>query len=69
MDEHTSRITSFTLTINTQNAAFTDEPQIEVARILAQLAIFVADAPPHKGIASLFDISGNVVGSATWEPR
>lgn len=51
----------FTLTIETDNAAFDDAPASEIARILRQLANDMEQdgAPPSR---FLFDANGNRVG-------
>ena len=55
----------FTLTINTDNDAFADTPEVEVARILRNLAGHVlAMGGPTSG--RLHDINGNTVGQFNW---
>ena len=51
----------FTLTIETDNEAFSADPGAESARILR----FAADQVAGNGISSLRDINGNTVGK--WE--
>lgn len=50
----------FTLTIETDNAAFTDDAAREVARILRQLAKKLEDG---KDSGKVMDLNGNSVGS------
>lgn len=60
----------FTLTINTDNAAFEDKAVgFEVARILHALANDLEDCGPDHVTKMLRDINGNTVGSWTLEPR
>ena len=56
-------MTTITVTIDLDNAAFDDEPATEVGRILRQLATNVeeGDIPPFN----LVDLNGNTVGSFT----
>jgi len=49
----------FTLTIETDNDAFSADPGAEIARILR----FAADQVAGNGISSLRDINGNTVGN------
>jgi hypothetical protein len=51
----------FTLTISTDNEAFSADPGAEIARILR----FAADQVAGNGITALRDINGNTVGK--WE--
>ena len=55
----------FTLTIETENAAFADDPGAEVARILRE----AADTVETSGDFTVYlnDINGNRVGSFTLE--
>lgn len=52
----------FTVTIDTDNAAFEDGAGIEVARILRDIAEQVEDARPENSTISVFDVNGNRVG-------
>lgn len=56
----------FTLSIDTDNDAFTPDPGPEVARILAKLAEHVADSGANNA-GTLRDVNGNLVG--TWGLR
>lgn len=53
----------FTLKLETDNAAFDDEPHAEIARILRE----VADRMEAKRFTrTLHDINGNAVGRVDW---
>lgn len=54
----------FRVEINTDNAAFGDNPELELSRILGELADTVAENPLE--VISLRDVNGNTVGKATW---
>ena len=55
---------TITITICTDNAAFEDDPESEVARILAAYARQLADGLTNLSFArKLRDINGNTVGS------
>ncbi len=67
---------NITITINTDNEAFADGPETEVARILANYARQLADGLTNVELAScltsangvrttLRDINGNTVGQVT----
>jgi hypothetical protein len=61
--EHTFTTTEdpmFTLSIRTNNAAFGDQPEYELARILAELATRVGEGATEGTIR---DESGNTVGA------
>jgi len=67
---------AFTLTISTENAAFEDCgfgcQEIEVARILREVADQVEAGKDFSMFRTLFDINGNDVGRAAfknWNPR
>lgn len=54
----------FKLEINTDNAAFGDNPEIELSRLLSELA---EDVEQRKLKSyTLVDYNGNTVGKATW---
>lgn len=55
-------MSTFNLTINIDNAAFDEEPALEVARILAVLADRIINSGYLN--TNLLDINGNVVGKA-----
>lgn len=59
----------FDLYINTGNAAFGDEAEagFEVARILRELADRIENGIEDE--TSLFDVNGNCVGRATFDPE
>ncbi|AXH46919.1 hypothetical protein I5G67_gp083 [Mycobacterium phage Aminay] len=57
----------FTLTINTDGAAFEDLPQAEVARILRELAERVGYGSDDDG-STVRDSNGNTVGEWTLAP-
>ena len=57
----------FTLTIATDNAAFTDDPTAETARILRCLADRLEGASPDEDYP-LRDLNGNRVGKAEFTP-
>ncbi|MEK7873609.1 MAG: hypothetical protein AAB502_07120 [Chloroflexota bacterium] len=64
---------TLTITIHMDNAAFQDDPSIEAARILRELAQRL-DGHPHfsEGHSqALHDANGNEVGNAVvrWRPR
>lgn len=54
---------TFKLEINCDNAAFEDSPQIEVGRILAELA------PEVESAGNLYDINGNRVGQYAFKGK
>ncbi len=59
----------YTITINTDNAAFGEETRGELARILHKLADYIQDGGtghPAVGI-TLRDLNGNKVGMANWK--
>ena len=51
-----------TIKIKTDNAAFQDSPEIEIARILHKLADYVEQG--QTGKITLIDLNGNSVGIA-----
>lgn len=55
---------AFTLTINTDNAAFEDEGEYEVANILRKAAEIVEDG---EDSFVLRDVNGNKVGTASFD--
>lgn len=54
----------FTLNFATDNAAFADGREAEIARILRELADKIADGDRDDMNLSIFDANGNSVGSA-----
>jgi hypothetical protein len=54
----------FTLTIDTGNAVFADDPRPELARILESLAVRLPDA---NDSGTVRDSNGNTVGRWTFE--
>jgi len=59
-----------TITINTDNAAFDEDPCHELARILRAYAHALESEPTVCTLGKtrlLRDINGNPVGRATWE--
>ena len=52
----------FKLTFSMDNAAFGDEPGIEAARILQEIAAHIEENGVAGLSVSLFDINGNKVG-------
>lgn len=56
----------FTLSIDTDNAAFTDRRNEEVAAILQQLASWVDRADEERREWRVFDVNGNTVGRALY---
>lgn len=55
-----------TITIETENAAFSEYPDCEVARILKKLAMLLEDCAPEHLVDQtirLLDINGNCVGA------
>jgi hypothetical protein len=57
-------MSTFTLTIDTDNAAFEDHPQAEVARILHNVAERLL-FPLQEGTCR--DVNGNTVGSFAFD--
>lgn len=55
---------SFSLTINTDNDAFGDNPELEISRILEKLSEDIVDEPTEE--FTLRDANGNKVGKVTW---
>lgn len=54
----------FRLTIDTDNAAFDDDPAGEISRMLHDIADIVVG--PHGHTTSILDVNGNRVGSWKW---
>ncbi len=52
-----------TITVKMDNAAFSDEPMLELARILRELASELAQVGPYPFDLQLRDINGNTVGA------
>lgn len=58
---------NITITIDTENAAFDDEPATEIARLLRYIAGNLENfGIPQSG--SLYDINGNICGAVTITP-
>ena len=57
-----------TIRINCDNAAFAEDPTMEVARILRELADRLTHASPDDDYP-LHDLNGNRVGSAEFRGR
>jgi hypothetical protein len=55
----------FSLTIDTENAAFARDPSNEIRRILLELANRIEPCPTGEGRGNLRDLNGNTVGR--WE--
>lgn len=55
----------FKLVIETKNAAFGDNPELELSRLLAELAEDVEQRQLET--YTLVDYNGNTVGKATWK--
>lgn len=56
---------TFIVKIDCDNAAFGDSPDMEVVRILRELAVRIWKAGlPEGGEMKLFDVNGNAVGFA-----
>jgi len=58
------RFKMFKLEIKTENAAFTDDPRGEIARILEELVSKVRNGYDPS---VLLDYNGNKVGKVTWD--
>jgi len=56
---------TFKLEINTDNDAFGDSPELELSRLLDELAEEVAEDQREEYI--IRDDNGNTVGKATWK--
>lgn len=56
-------MSKFVVTIKTDGAAFEEWPDMEVSRILREIAEGLEDGISYR---KLFDYNGNVVGSATY---
>lgn len=56
-----------TITINTDNAAFVEDGEQEVARILTELSSDIARGAIDYDGANIRDINGNVVGRISLE--
>jgi len=54
----------FKVEINTDNAAFGDNPEIELSRILSELSFDVAEDQREE--YNIRDENGNTVGKAIW---
>lgn len=55
---------TFKLEIKTVNAAFGDNPELEISRILSELSELITQVQQEK--YTLVDYNGNTVGKATW---
>jgi hypothetical protein len=55
---------TFRLEIKTDNSVFGNKPELELSRILDELADEVAEDPRES--FSIRDENGNTVGKATW---
>ena len=53
----------FTLSINTDNDAFEGAPEIEVARILREVAAKISTVGLPDSYRNMTDINGNIVGT------
>jgi hypothetical protein len=63
-------MTAYLIEINTDNAAFADEPGYEIARILREHADRLESrGPGDLGTVTLLDINGNRVGTARLSGR
>jgi hypothetical protein len=54
----------FKVEINTDNAAFGDNPELELSRILSELSFDVAEDQREE--YNIRDENGNTVGKAIW---
>lgn len=52
----------FTLTIQTDNAAFGDRPALELSRILREISEYLTRWETFPGVEHVRDINGNAVG-------
>ncbi len=52
----------FTINMTCDNAAFEDNPEREVARILRNLAQTLRNGPASRFYETIFDVNGNDVG-------
>lgn len=59
-------MSTFTLTVNTDNAAFEPQPGQELWRILSTLGRRVVDESPAGFEHPIRDTNGNTVGTWTW---
>jgi hypothetical protein len=53
---------TFTINMTCDNAAFEDEPEAEVARILRSIAAQLEQEGTSRFYETIFDENGNVVG-------
>jgi hypothetical protein len=58
-------MSTLTVRIEVDNAAFDEDPHLEVARILRELAIRYEREGRERNV-TLYDVNGNRVGLATW---
>ena len=58
----------FTLTIQTGNAAFAEDPAEEIARILRELAQRISMNGKHSLSLTLRDDNGNTIGRTAYQP-
>jgi hypothetical protein len=58
----------FTITIETDNAAFQDDPAGELAHILGKVAERVSDVDHRHDAGKVMDVNGNSVGEWRWMP-
>ena len=52
----------FKLIINTDNAAFADDPHAELSRILRETSEYLTRWDTYPGVQHVRDINGNAVG-------
>lgn len=59
----------FHLYIHTDNDAFADDPSLEIARIVQNLAVRLAQGDDFSSYRTLFDSNGNDTGRAKLNPQ
>lgn len=62
-------MTTFTVTIRMDNAAFDDSPMTELGRIMRRLADDINRGDFATDDMTLCDINGNAVGFARYNPK
>jgi hypothetical protein len=62
-------MSEFKVRFDTNNAAFEDEGEYEIALILKLIAGRMEDGDFHRGHSrNVFDSNGNVIGTYKWTP-
>lgn len=69
MSTYTEPLTRFSVAINTESAAFEDDPAPELARILRHIAQRIEDGETGDMFQTILDENGNDVGRWAHKPE